>query len=63
MNVKQVLRWFEFCSALKLNFLKNSLIRVNISNKNTTVINGHIGCIFDCLPFKYLGLPLRASPN
>jgi hypothetical protein len=50
-------------SGLKINFWKSSLIGVNVSPEFLRVASAFLNCRVSSLPFKYLGLPVGASPR
>jgi hypothetical protein len=61
--LKAILRGFEMVSGLKINFWKSSLIGVNVSPEFLRVASAFLNCRVSSLPFKYLGLPVGASPR
>lgn len=62
-TLKALLRRFEMTSELKVNFLKSCLIGVNVERDFMEMACGFLNCSEGCLPFKYLGLPVRANPG
>jgi hypothetical protein len=46
---------------LKVNFWKNSLMGVNVSQDFTTLASTFLNCKTSTIPFKYLGLPVGAN--
>jgi hypothetical protein len=61
--LKAILRGFEMVSGLKINFWKSSLMGVNVSSDFLRVASAFLNCRVSTLPFKYLGLPVGASPR
>jgi hypothetical protein len=61
--LKAVLRGFEMVSGLKVNFWKSCLVGVNDSNEFLEMASEFLNCRRGHLPFKYLGLPVGASPR
>jgi hypothetical protein len=61
--LKAVLRGFEMSSGLKVNFSKSCVIGVNISNEFLGMASEFLNCRIGRTPFKYLGLPVGASPR
>jgi hypothetical protein len=62
-SLKAILRGFEMCSGLKINFWKSSLIGVNVSQDFLRVASAFLNCRTCALPFKYLGLPVGTNPR
>jgi hypothetical protein len=62
-SLKAILRGFEMCSGLKINFWKSSLVGVNVSPDFLRVASVFLNCRTSSLPFKYLGLPVGANPQ
>jgi hypothetical protein len=62
-SLKAILRGFEMVSGLKVNFWKSSLMDVNVSLDFLKVASVFLNCRVSTLPFKYLGLPVGASPR
>lgn len=62
-NIKRILRCFQLMSGLKINFSKSSLCGVKIPSPDVEALAQILGCKVECLPIKYLGLPLEANPN
>jgi hypothetical protein len=62
-SLKAILRGFELCSGLKVNFWKSCLMRINVPplfmEMAYDFLNGKQGSI----PFSYLGLPVGANPR
>jgi hypothetical protein len=48
-------------SGLKINFLKSSLIGINVSEDFMEMACEFLNCSKENLPFKYLGLPVGAN--
>ena len=59
--MKSILRGFEMASGLKINFLKSSLIGVNVSDDFMEMACNFLSCSRGSLPFNYLGLPVGAN--
>jgi hypothetical protein len=62
-SLKAILRGFERASGLKVNFWKSSLMGVNVDNEFMEMASNFLNCIRGGIPFKYLGLPVGASPR
>lgn len=60
---KALLRGFKMASRLKVNFLKSCLIGVNVAKKFMDTACKFFNCCEGSLPFKYLGLPVGATPG
>lgn len=56
LDVKRMLRWFNLCLGLYVNFYKSSLVGMNIDEIFAEGISGVLRCRCDILPIKYLGL-------
>lgn len=63
VNVKRILRCFELISGLKINFHKNVVCEVGISDEVAQVYASKLCYLCRKLPIKYLGLPLGANPR
>lgn len=63
LNVKRMLRWFNLCLGLYVNFYKSSLVGMNIDEIFAEGISGVLRCRCDILPIKYLGLSFSSNPN
>jgi hypothetical protein len=61
--LKAVLRGFEMCSGLKVNFWKSRLMGVNVSHDFMTVASSFLNCKVSSILFVYLGLPVGANPR
>jgi hypothetical protein len=61
--LKAILRGFELVSGLKVHFWKSNLMGVNVSDHFLRVASAFLNCRIDSIPFKYLGLPVGASPR
>jgi len=59
--MKSILRGFEMVSGLKINFLKSSLIGVNVREEFMEMACKFLNCIMGSIPFNYLGLPVGAN--
>jgi hypothetical protein len=62
-TLKAVLRGFEMSSGLKVNFSKSCVIGVNTSIEFLGMASEFLNCRIGRTPFKYLGLPVGASPR
>ncbi|GKV52656.1 hypothetical protein SLEP1_g59229 [Rubroshorea leprosula] len=56
--VKDVLRWFEIMSGLRINFNKSSIYGYNVSERWLKGSAGMLRCGVGRAPFLYLGLPI-----
>lgn len=61
--IKTVLRTFMLPSDVRVNFVKSSLIRVNVSEEFLATSAKFLNYKRRSLPFKYLGLPIRVNPR
>jgi len=59
--MKAILRGFEMVSGLKINFLKSSLIGVNVREDFMEMACNFLNCSRGSIPFIYLGLPVGAN--
>lgn len=59
--MKTVLRTFELCSGLRVNFAKSNLIGANVSDDFFFLGARFLNCKQAALPFKYLGLLVGVS--
>lgn len=50
-------------SGLKVNFFKSKLYGVNLNINFLHSASVFLNCCIDCLPFKFLGVLVRASPR
>ena len=55
--LKNILRWFEMLSGLKINFGKCELISICMEEYNVKNLANVFGCKVGRLPTQYLGLP------
>ncbi|KAL4384698.1 hypothetical protein GQ457_15G025740 [Hibiscus cannabinus] len=62
-NTKRVLRCFEICSGLSINFRKSCLVGINTDSTEVKNLASICGCKEGEFPFKYLGFPLGADPR
>jgi hypothetical protein len=62
-SLKAILRGFERASGLKVNFWKSNIMGVNVVNEFMELASNFLNCIRGGIPFKYLGLPVGASPR
>lgn len=58
LNLKAILRWFEFISGLKINYDRCELIGIRTDTTFTFASASAFGCKVRNLPPKYLGLLL-----
>lgn len=63
LNVKRMLRWFNLCLGLYVNFYKSSLVGMNIDEIFAEGISGVLRCRCDILPIKYLDLSFGSNSN
>jgi hypothetical protein len=62
-SLKALLKGFEFASGLKVNFLKSSIIGINVENHFMETACIFLNCSRGVVPFKYLGLPVGTNPR
>lgn len=62
-NIKRILGCFQLMLGLQINFGKSSLCGVKIPIAEVNDLANIMGCKVECLPMKYLGLPLGANPT
>jgi hypothetical protein len=60
-TLKAILRGFEMVSGLKVNFLKSSILGVNVSADFMRLASVFLDSRIGSVPFKYLGLPVGAN--
>ncbi|GKV36551.1 hypothetical protein SLEP1_g44670 [Rubroshorea leprosula] len=58
---KSIMRTFELVSGLKINFGKNQLMGINVSDDWKTKMAHILNCKQGALPCKYLGVPIRGN--
>jgi hypothetical protein len=63
LHVKWILRWFDLCSDLKVDFSESSLLGINLDDVYIIGMTNEIVCRWDFLPFIHLSLPLGANPR
>lgn len=63
LHVKRILRWFDLCSGLEVDFSESSLLGINLDDAYIVGMTNEIFCRWDFLPFIYLNLPLGANPR
>ncbi|XP_039014273.1 uncharacterized protein LOC120144227 [Hibiscus syriacus] len=63
LNLKRILRCFEVCSGLSINFSKSCLVGINVDEELINRLAIVCGCKIGSLPFNYLGIPLGADPR
>lgn len=59
--LKTVLRCFELALGLKINFMKSSLITMNVDDQFVLAASQFLNCKRGRLPFKYQGLPVGSN--
>ncbi|GKV29207.1 hypothetical protein SLEP1_g38153 [Rubroshorea leprosula] len=57
-TVKDILKWFELMSGLRINFSESSIFGYNVSEKWLKGSAGMLQCRVGRAPFLYLGLPV-----
>ncbi|GKU88310.1 hypothetical protein SLEP1_g2593 [Rubroshorea leprosula] len=57
-TVKDILKWFELMSGLRINFNKSSIFGYNVLEKWLKGLAGMLHCRVGRAPFLYLGLPV-----
>jgi hypothetical protein len=62
-SLKALLWGFELASGLKVNFWKSCLMGINVSDSFMENACTFLNCMRGAIPFKYLGLPVGASPR
>ncbi|XP_028076768.1 uncharacterized protein LOC114278826 [Camellia sinensis] len=63
LTIKRILRCFEIISGLKINFQKNGVRGVGLSEECVKIFASRLNCTYHKLPLKYLGLPLGTNPS
>lgn len=58
VNLKYILKWFEICSGLKVNYDKCEMMGIRMDYDSINSLAGVFGYKVGCLPSKYLDLPL-----
>lgn len=61
--VKAILRLFELCSGLKVNFNKSTLFSINAEEEFVGRAMSILHCKSGSVPFSYLGIPVGANPG
>lgn len=61
--IKATLKNFELVLGLGVNIHKSSVIEINYDPSLLEVVDNLLNCKIESLPFKYLGLPIRANPQ
>jgi hypothetical protein len=61
--LKAILRGFELCSGLKVNFWKSCLMGINVPLSFMDTACNFLNCKQGSIPFSYLGLPVGANPR
>ncbi|MCH79472.1 putative non-LTR retroelement reverse transcriptase [Trifolium medium] len=62
-TIKTLLRGFELVSGLKINFVKSKLYGLNVNDRLLAAGSSFLSCRSDCIPFKFLGIPVGANPR
>jgi hypothetical protein len=62
-SLKAILRGFERASGLKVNFWKSSFMGINVDDDFMELASNFLNCMRGGIPFKYLGVPVGASPR
>lgn len=57
-TLKCILRWFELCSGMKINYEKCEMISIRTCTNLLHFLADVFGCKVRNLPSKYIGLPL-----
>ncbi|XP_071689048.1 uncharacterized protein [Rutidosis leptorrhynchoides] len=60
-NLMKLLKCFELCSGLKVNYNKSNLFGVGVDKKDVEYMANLFGCKVGTFPFTYLGLPIGAN--
>ncbi|GAU29935.1 hypothetical protein TSUD_360500 [Trifolium subterraneum] len=61
-TLKTILCCFEMASGLKVNYVKSSVIGVNVSSDFLNLAERFLHCSVGSIPFTYLELPVGANP-
>lgn len=62
-NLKHILMVFKIISEFCVNFLKSSLVDIDVGKEDLNRYALILGCKVDTWPMKYLGLPLGGHPK
>ncbi|KAE8660193.1 hypothetical protein F3Y22_tig00116958pilonHSYRG00259 [Hibiscus syriacus] len=62
-HVKRILRCFEACSGLSINFDKSCVVGVEVDPSRVEILAQVCTCKVGELPFFYLGIPLGVDPR
>ena len=62
-NLLMLLRIFDVVSGLKVNLTKSCVVGINLERSCELRMAEVLGCPFEKLPLKYLGLPLGGDPR
>ncbi|XP_071727074.1 uncharacterized mitochondrial protein AtMg01250-like [Rutidosis leptorrhynchoides] len=60
-NLMKLLKCFELCSGLKVNYSKSNLFGVNVCASDVNEMACFFGCKVGTFPFIYLGLPIGSK--
>lgn len=63
MLIRRLLRGFETMSDLRINYHKTVICGIGVDISLTESFAKILRCQFQCLPLKYLGMPLGVSPR
>ncbi|GAU20609.1 hypothetical protein TSUD_33450 [Trifolium subterraneum] len=63
LTIKTVLRGFELVSGLKINFVKSKLYGINVDSRQLSAGSSFLSCRAETIPFKFLGVSVRANPR
>lgn len=61
LYLKEILDTYATFTGLKVNFMKSSLVPINVDPHKALSLATAIGCQVGQMPFTYLGLPLRTT--
>ena len=62
-TIKSILRSFEMCSGLKINFAKSSFGAIGKDEQWCIEAADYLNCRILSLPFTYLGIPVGDNPR
>jgi hypothetical protein len=62
-TLKIVLRSFELVFGLKVIFFKSKLYGINLDENFLCATSVFLHCEVDCIPFRFLGIPVGANPQ
>lgn len=61
--IKAILRSFEMCSGLKINYSKSNVFGVNLEEQVLRSVSAFLPCSRGKIPFKFLGIPVGVNPK